>query len=596
MKKVEQAKGKLDPATFAVLAGRMDTIVNATVEIEMTVARSLLVAECRDATSFVADKDGHLVSIAEGLPSHCAAGEFCVKTIAKAFEGDIHPGDLFIFNNPYMGNTHVGDCNIAAPVFFEGEHLFWMVNRSHLPDTGAYQPSTLSLYYKNKYEEGIHISPLRIHRDYKEIKDVMSIFLTNFRYPKTWYGDHIGQVAAVRSGEKRFQELCKKYGKDVIKQFLVEYNDYADNFMTEVIRKLPKGTWKGEDRHDIIEGLAPEGIRIVAELTIDPDDAKITVDLSESDDIVQDCGVNTTLAGATAGAMAAVLHCLHPRIPKTHGALKHVEVICREGSVAGGPIFPCGTSMGTTSIPDRIGPAIYRAFAKAVPERASSAPTLMNICGVAGKDWRKDYEPYGDIYYLGMGGGPAVDGFDGWPSYMDLSTSGVVGLSSVEVIEMQLPHFFPTVYMKPDTAGAGKYRGGTGAGYLCYGINTPILHIPMGDGQNFPPFGVFGGKEGALAEQHIIDMNTGKVVRDIPSSGHFMLELGQMWKLESNGGGGYGDPLERDPERVRWDAREGMISLAAARNVYGVVLDTKPEEYAVDYDSTTALRKELKAN
>jgi N-methylhydantoinase B len=586
---------KLDPATFAVLVGRVDSIVNATVEIEMTIARSLLVAECRDATSFVSDKHCRLVSIAEGLPSHCAAGEFCIKSIADAFEGDVHEGDLFIFNAPYMGNTHVGDINIAAPVFFEGEHLFWMVNRSHLPDIGAYQPTSCSLYFKDKWEEGFHITPLRIHENYKEKKDLLTFFKTNFRYPHLWYGDHLAQVAAVRTGEKKFIELCKNYGKATIVQFLEEYNDYADRMMTEEIRKLPKGTWEADELHDpVAQGVAPDGIKVKVKLTIDPEAAMIHCDLRESADIVPG-GVNTTIAGASASCIAALMQCLNPNIPKINGALKHLNIIVRPGSTAGGPIFPASTSMGTTSIPDRLGSAVYRAFALAVPERSHSAAGYITIPATVGVDFRHNNRPYGDIAYLGVGGGPASKGYDGWASFFDISTSGVIGLSSVEIMERQMPHHYSAVMTLPDSAGPGQWRGGIGAGYEYHGRNTDVFHVCMGDGQVSPPFGIFGGKPAPLAKQYIVDMKTGQKVQDIPSSGNFNLPQGHEWHLYCQGGGGYGDPLERDPELVRWDAREGLVSLRAVKEDYGVVLDTEPETYAVDLKATQQLRRQLKA-
>ncbi len=593
---------KLDPATFAVLIGRIDTIVNSTIQIEQHIARSILVGECRDASGSLADREGNLVSISEGILSHCAAAEFAIKTVVKAFEADARPGDLYLFNHPYQGNTHIGDINIVAPVFFEGEIMFWMVNRSHPTDVGAVEPMSVNHFFKDKWEEGIHFAPLRIHRDYKEIKDVMAIFFNNFRFLDLWYGDHLGQVAAVRSGERMILELCKKYGRDVILQFIEEYNDYADRLMTEEIRKLPKGSWTVEEWHDPIPGLTdPKGIRLVVKMTIDPDEATMTFDLSESDDTIKG-GTNTTYAGAFAGIAAATFHCLDPRIPKIHGAIKHLKVIVRPGSTAGGPIFPTSTSLGTTEIPNRLGPAVYRAMNLAAPEKTHGAGTLMNICCEVGVDRRKGRNrPFGDLFYIGMGGGPSSIGYDGWPSFTDNSTSGVVGISSIEIMELRMPILFHTVFMRPDSAGAGKWRGGIGSGYEYhvyeYGTPEDYYTIPVGDGQVYPPPGFEGGKPGKLAAQWIVDMKTGKKVRDIHAASRKEIVLeGQAYHLESNGGGGYGDPLERDPELVRWDAREGIISDRAARDDYGVVLNTKLQTYEVDYKATEELRRKLKKN
>ncbi len=590
-----QNRNQIDPGTFAVLCSKFEAVAKEMAETMLMTARNLLLAAVRDFSCSIQTGDCRIIAQEDVLPIQTVSGELALRPIAELFAGDIHPGDCFLNNSAYHGNSHVGDFSIAVPVFYRHELLFWSVNRAHQMDIGAYIPSSGSPYFKDVFEEGLQIPPIRIQRNYKDSEEILRMLKANFRYPEMFYGDFLAQAGSLRVGEKRLIEVCDKYGIELVKHFVEEYIAYGDRRAAEEIRKLPKGTWEANAVTDAFP-FAPNGIHTRVKMTIDPDAALITFDASESDDQVAG-GVNASEATATAGVVIAALQVLDPTIPRNHGCLEHFKAVLRKGSVQN-PRWPASTSLSSTIIPDRMLNAVAVAFSRAVPEISHSQAGYRGGSGglfMTGTDFRKNNQAYTTVPFFATSGGPASNGYDGWPNYFSAVCAGAMRLESVELHEERFPHLVQMVEYDTDSGGVGKWRGGLATRQILKPVNTRLTIYAGQDGNSQPSFGVLGGGKGRLGEPYIVDPTTGQVIRVLPNCMFgLVVEEGQALGAVACGAGGWGDPLERDPDMVRDDVRNGLVSLRSAREDYGVALDTGPELYRVDQEATRRLRQELR--
>ncbi len=593
---MKQKVRKIEPFLMAVLSRRFETITKEMTGTMLRTGRSITLNTGRDFSCGITTADNRLIVSAEGLPVHVVGIERVSKAMTEFFD-DIAEGDCFLHNSPYYGNTHHADFTIIDPVFYNGKHLFTAIARAHQADIGNALPTTYMPFAKDLYEEGCISFPcIRIQRNYKDIKDIIRMCRENIRVPQQWYGDYLAQVGSVRVGERALKELCNRYGADVIKDFIEEWMDYGESRMVDEIKKLPKGTWEGDVKHDPIPGVAPDGIPIHAKITIDPSEAYIIVDLTDNIDCIPG-GFNESEACSANNAAIGVLNCLAPDIPHNSGSLSHIKVKLRKNCVVGypDPEKKTSVSMATTNVGDRIVSLVQSIFSR-VGEKMGMAE---GGCGMpppagvwSGTDPRRGNAPYIGQTIHTASGGPALYGHDGWYTYGIPVTGGVLYNGSVEVEELEFPMMAYVASLLTDSGGAGQWDGGPG-GYIEQGPTiAPIVCIYPSDGHFSPPKGIRGGQSGSPCTVWKLDKDRNRV--DIPQFGTEILMPGEKIVTQSTGGGGYGDPLKRDPERVRHKAREGWISVEKAREVYGVVLDTKPELYAVDYEATKNLREELR--
>jgi N-methylhydantoinase B len=584
-----------DPVLLAVLGQRVEAITREVMAVMLRAGRSVMLNTIRDFSTSIMTGDCRLLAVAEGLPVHILNSHLAVKPLLEFFQGDIHPGDIFLNNCPYTGNSHFGDLTIATPVFYDDELLFWVVNRAHQPDLGAHIPTTYLPYASDIYQEGLHLPCVRVQHNYNEVKDIIRICMIKVRQSQMWYGDYLAQVGSVRIGERRLIELCDKYGKETVKQFIEKWFEYTSRRVSAEIHQLPRGTWAGECMLDPLD-FAPNGINIKARVTVNPDEPAIIIDLTESPDQVPG-GINSTEATAYAGAITPVLVCLDPTIPHNDACFQHFRVILREGCIAGIPRYPAGTSLATTYVFSGIVDAVMDALLKMDPTKAAAYAPRSDaaISVVSGVDYRRNNAPYVHQVFIGLNGGPASMGYDGWGgAFGAWAGAGCAYTESAELHELRYPHLWKRVELITDSAAPGKWRPGLSTRTILAHRKGTLTVASLGDAYVFPPSGVLGGKASKPAQSYVIDSATGKRVRELPMCGIETLKSGEWWECISCTGGGFGDPLERDPELVRRDARDELISIQSARDDYGVVLNTEPELYEVNYQATEKLRKELK--
>lgn len=588
----------VEPYLMSVLSSRLYCIGIEMTNTMIRAARSLLMSICRDLSTAICDRNGEVISLPPCIPVHVANMGLTVKPAFAHPEG-IHQGDLFLNNSPYWGNTHHADYTYIAPVFHDGELMFFTAAKGHQADCGNSIPSTYHPTARDLYEEGAIDWPcVKVQKDYKDVPDIIRIAKMRIRVPDQWYGDYLAGVGAARIGERRLMELCQEYGNDLIKAFCDAYQEYGEKRMVEEIRKLPAGTWEYEIKHDPIPGLLPQGVRIHIKCTIDPEEGYITIDLRDNDDSLE-CGLNLCEATVLASARTGVLNRLPPDIPHNEGAMKRIRVLMREGCVIGKAKHPYSSSVATTNVADRLISGVQCLLNQVTEERGMAeggAVQCPAVSVISGKDWRRNDEPYVNQLFCGMTGGPGVKGHDGWVTYQYPCTGGALYWTSTEIMEQRYPVKVIEEEIIPDSAGAGQWD----AAPACKFVITPRKHPMMAayscDGIENPPKGARRGLDGYRAAAWKYNLNEGEASRvDLPPFANPEISFGEALVSESSSGGGYGDPLDRDPELVRHRAREGWITVQRARDVYGVVLDTEPELYAVDYEATRRLREQLRA-
>lgn len=583
----------VDPQTFAVIQAKTNAIALYMKDVMLMASRSAILTAAQDFSVGILDKDGNPLVTPDLIPIQMMCAHYAIYAIIDAYKGDIHPGDLFANNSPYHGNTHIQEITQACPVFYKNKLLFWTYMRPHNQDIGCPKETTGDAWAKDVYNEGLHIPPYRIASDGKLDLHFLDVLCENIRYRSLFRGDYLAGIGSIRSGEKQLIELCDRYGVDVIEDWIAAWQDYGDQRMTKEIRKLPKGTWYGETKTDPYPGRIDNGITIKLRITIDPDEATITIDGRDSDDQTP-FATHTTRASFKSACMEGLFLCLDSSLPRNWGSWKHVKFLQREGSVCD-PKFPAATMIATTLPANRIANLVTKIMSEINPEGGCAE---MGIEGIwfnhAGKDWRRDNTPFGCMLFVATAGGGATMGYDGWPNMMEPAVMGTMRLESTEVHEQNFPELIKWIRMPPDSGGYGKWIGGPGAVMLMQPRHTTITMAAATDGCIRPSMGVLGGGAGLVNMSYLANPETGELIHYLDSVNEWLMPEDKAWVGTAPGGGGFGDPLERDPEAVRKSTRERFTSLQAARDIYGVVLNTKPEEYAVDYEATEKLRGEMR--
>jgi len=579
----------LDPVLLAVISNRLDSIVREMTNTLLRSARSAVIAMSRDFSCCVVTGSHELLATAEAAPVHVFGTHLQAEAMAE-LHPDFKQGDAFLHNDPYLGNTHPADHTILVPVFFEGEHLFTAMAKAHQADIGNSIPTTYHAAARDIYEEGALIFPcVKIQADYRDNDDIIRMCRRRIRVPDQWYGDYLAAIGAARIGERRLQALAEHYGTDVIRQFVAEWFDYSERRMVAEIKKLPKQRLENTTQHDPIPGVVPDGIPLKVVVDLDPDSAMIDIDLRDNIDCLP-CGLNESMACATNNVMTGVFNCLEYDIPHNAGTFRRIRVHLRENCVVGIPRFPHSCSVATTNVGDRLVNVTQSAFAELAEGRGlAEGNTALGIGAgvVSGIDARKNDKPYVNQMFLMGGGGPASPVSDGWINLLIPVGAGLLYRDSVELDEQKYPVHIASVRLLPDSGGAGRFRGAPGTEVVYGPRDKPMQVVAAPDGWQTPPRGVRGGHDGTCSADHIL--GTDGTETKVEGFVNVELQPGEFIRGRDCGGGGYGDPLERDPERVRKDVAERWISRDAAKRVYGVVVGDD-ELSTVDLPATAALR------
>lgn len=588
--------GALSPMLLAVLSNRFDGVVREMTNTMLRTGRSAVINSARDFSCGITTADNELFATAEGLPAHTYGLNLQSAAMCE-YHQDIAEGDAYLHNDPYSGNSHPADHTIIVPVFWEGEHLFNVCAKAHQADIGNSIPTTYHAAARDVYEEGALIFPaVRVQRDYKTNNDIIRMCQRRIRVPDYWHGDFLSMLGSARTGEKRVHDILRKYGKDTIRQFVREWFDYSEQRMRQAIAALPAATIEREGMHDPMPPMLPDGIPVRVRLTVEPDNGIIEIDLRANIDNM-DNGLNLSEACSISNAVAGVYNCLPSDIPRNGGSYRCIRMLLREGAAIGIPKFPHSCSVATTNVSERLLNTVQAALAELGEGHGLAEGGLGMGAGfsvISGRDARHDDHAYVNQLIIGNNGGPGSPDCDGWITYGLPVVAGLMYRDSVEINELSYPIHFREIALTTDDVGAGRHRGAPGA-RITYGpSNHPMTVVFAADAQVNPARGVRGGHDGNRGEMFVIDEN-GRQTR-APSVGEIELRRGSWLSGRESSGAGYGDPLEREPERVLDDVLERYITRSHADAVYGVVFSGSADDESLQIDAaaTRARRDEIR--
>lgn len=583
---------EFDPVKLSVLANAFDGIVREMTSGLLRSARSSVINTARDFSCAVLTADNQLLAAAEGVPVHVFGAGPLGEDMVELHE-DIREGDAFLHNDPYMGNSHAADHVILVPIFVHGRHLFTAVTKAHQADCGNSLPTTFFATARDVYEEGALIFPcVRVQRDYEDIDDIIRMCRSRIRVPDQWYGDYLASVGASRIAERRIHELAEKFGVDDLVDFVDAWFDYSERLTATAIETLPEYVLHGSSVHDPFPGTPADGVHLQATLEVKPKQGKIVIDLRDNPDNLPN-GLNLTKATATGAALAGILSGIPENLPSNAGTFRRVEVLLRDGCAVGVPKHPYSCSSGTTNLADRVVNIVQAAFSQiddgygTAEGAAGQAPAKSVISGID----ERNGNAYVNQILVGGVGGPATPYVDGWPTYQRPVCGALLYHDSVEVDEQRYPILVHERTLVADTGGAGRQRGG---------LATRVTMEPRGEsvtltygieGKINPPKGVRGGHYGSEPSTWVEDLKTGER-REIPVVGRYDLQSGEKVVSITPGGGGYGDPLERDVLAVLDDYRESRVSEEAAAAQYGVIITNG----ALDETATARMRESRQAS
>ncbi|TMI99625.1 MAG: hydantoinase B/oxoprolinase family protein [Alphaproteobacteria bacterium] len=552
----------LDPVTLAVLNGRLVQIAD---EMDATLYRSAfnpIIAEAHDACHglYHAQTGATLVQGTSGLPIFVGAMAFAVKAVIDkvARDGDLAAGDTYLFNDPYDGGTHLNDVRLVRPLMRGGNVFAWLASVGHWLDVGGNVPGNFNAKATESFQEGFRIPPVKLIRHGVMQQDIIDILAANSRVPQSNWGDLNGQLNALDLGERRLGALLDEYGDETIHAALAALSARAEALMRANIAALPDGTYRCDDFLDN-DGVTDRPLKIALDLTIAGD--RMTLDFSRS---APPCDGPLNIARSTTVACCYVaLKHLFTDVPANAGCLAPIDFVIPDTTLLGvSAPRPVG---GYTETILRVIDTIFGAFAKAAPERANGSPfATINALSLAG--WREHGKRWVMFCFFGggLGGNPEGDGLNHGNNPISTAT-----IPPLEILESLYPVMFTQWALRPDSGGPGKHRGGLGAIYeieaLADGATDVFL---LGERGKYPPPGANGGGPAAL-NRFVFETDDGEAIPPLVSKvTDVKIRRGQKVRLETPGGGGFGDPATRDPERIARDVRLGYVTAEAAARDY----------------------------
>jgi N-methylhydantoinase B len=554
----EPLQNRVDPITVSVIQHRLLAIVEEMGEAMLRTSYSQILNSSRDFSTAICDLDGRLIAQAEHVPIHVGALPFAARAMTEFFEGDIHPGDVFLLNDPYHGGNHLPDLTAFVPVFEGDRSRLWSINRAHQSDIGGATHGAYNASATDIWQEGIRITPLKLYDRGELRRDVMQMIATNVRHPRDFRGDLAAMIGSAHLGEQRFLALAGEFGWEVTQAAIEAVLDGAERQTRAVIAEWRDGVYFGEALLDD-DGRGNDDIHIRATVTKSGSD--LTIDLSDSHAQVTSF-INSSYANMYSSVVVALSYLIDPHTPKNDGTFRPVEVIAKPGTVVwanpGAPV-----TLATNHCGQEIIEAIIKALAPACPERAMAGWGRRFRIAIQGKDPRASVpggKPFIWHFFQARPGGGASAAGDGWPGGGEWQAAGGIKFGSIEVTEVRFPLFFKTHEFRPDSGGAGRYRGGPG-GIVEMVIETaePAIGNTAGDGVRHGACGILGGEDGLPHRYMLYSGNQPPCAVKTKETG-LVIGPGDRFVLESGGGGGWGDPARRDPAATQNDVANGFVS------------------------------------
>ena len=548
-------------------------------------AYSSVIYEGHDFSCALIAADGRLAAQSlDDHPLHIFPVPYSGREVVRAFAGDIHEGDIFLHNDPYTGGTHLNDVLMLYPVFHAGRLVMFATVRCHWGDVGGMTPGSLSGRVNEIIQEGLRITPTRICDKGRMNDAFLELLFNNMRTPEERRGDFSTMLGTGRKAAEHIERLFERFGEGLLDDVETLFAK-SEALMRARIRSCPDGVFHAEGYIES-DGHSPDPLAVRLKLTIEGDD--LTADFTgTSPQTNGPTNVGPAMAMNAVGTI--VKSFLDPKTPINHGSFAPLRVIAPEGSfINARDPAPCGGMVECKALMDSV---VVAALGQAVPEMvAGDNKGGGNHVYLAGP--RPDRNGIYLFYEWPAGGTGASAGVDGNNTVRYFTEGDFNSINNAEVIEGLFPLRIERCELRPGSCGDGTFRGGFGMRREVRILEDQAVLSVLSEKNSIPPYGVDQGKNGA-ANRFTVERD-GQVIEPSPIPGKvsgFALREGDIVRLESSGGGGWGDPLARDPERVRMDVLRGYISAEQAKSRYGVAL--KPDG-SIDPE-TERLRQELEA-
>jgi len=569
----------LDPITLTVIQSGLQQVCN---EMDLAFVRSAfspVISEALDRSDGIYERDtGELIAQGElGLPVFVGTMQFGTQCVIERAK-NLKDGDLYIVNDPYLGGTHLMDVRFVKPFFYQGELFAWLANTGHWPDTGGAVPGGFSANATEVEQEGLRLPPVKLYKAGVLDEEILSIVLSNIRIADQRIGDIKAQAAALSVGEKRFNELIDRYGKDTVLKGIGELKQRAAQQMRARIKNIPDGTYLGEAFVDS-DGVVDEPLRI--SMKISKKDTELHFDMSGSSPPCQG-PMNSVIATTRSSIYLAIKH-IFPEVPINAGTFDPLHIKDPEGTFLYAR-YPRPVSGCAAEVSQRIAEAVFSALVQAIPDQLFAAPA-----GTSGNFCLGGFDPKRERSYVmyvisggGYGGNPKGDGLSN-----GCSTIGISKTTPIEVMEQYYPVLFEEYSLHEGSGGAGKQRGGFGVNYKVRLRRGNAKASMVMDHGRSGPLGALGGENGGVNRVRIESHGDTYIPPHLSKDQNIMIREGDTIRVSTPGGGGFGTAFERDPERVARDVNLGYYTAEEVRKRFGVVIDAAGQ---LDKDATKNYR------
>ncbi len=563
----------VDPATFEVVK---NSLYSAAEEMRVVLAKtaySPILKVAGDYSCGIFDIHGEMVAQGPDLPIHLGSMPMSVQAVIRAWES-FTPGDVFIHNDPYDGGSHLPDINVVTPAFVDGKLLGFACVRAHWPDIGSATPGSYGAV-SEIFGEGLRLPPVRLYAAGEKVREVEDIIFANVRTPRERQGDLRAQVAANRRGVARLEVLAGHHGPERLMRIMQGVMDYSEALMRTALAALPDGEGSFEDICDGDGIIAPgdsEDQPFTIRMHVVKRGDRLTVDFAGTDGQVPG-PMNAPLAVTASGIFTAVKTMADPNalIPPNSGCWRPVTVTAEPGTVVNAQM-PAPVVYANHEISHRVCDMLFGAMAGFAPDNvmacSQGTSAILTLGGVDHRSGER-YVSYETIKG-GFGARPSKDGINA----VSAGISNTMN-TPIEILEMSFPLRVECYELRPDSGGAGKYRGGLGARRVWRILGDTAHAAVCCERALSPPFGLFGGLPGAPSRVSVVAPDGTR--REQNSKGAFMVPAGSEICFEVPGSGGYGPPSERDVEKIRADIRAGYVTAEAARRDYGFEDETPGE-------------------
>jgi N-methylhydantoinase B len=560
----------IDPFTVEIVKDSLVAIGDEMFVALQRTSKSTIIYEVLDFASGLIDARGQLITQGNGVTGFLGTLTFAVREVLDKFglEG-LAPGDVLITNDPYSGGgTHLSDVSLIVPIFYEDELIAFSASKAHWTEVGGKDPGSWTTDATEVFQEGLQFPCVKLYEESRPVQSLIDLIEANVRLPDMTLGDMYAQAASLRLGERRFQELCDKYGADVVLGSIEALLDYGERMTRLELEKLPKGTYEAEDWIDDDGiGNGPFPVRVKVTIT----DEEFVCDFTGTHPQVPG-PVNCTLTGLHSGVRTVLKAITSPTIPVNEGCFRPLKVVCPPGTIFTAE-RPAAVSTYWETM-EYVTDLVWKALAPVVPERLT-AGHFLSVCGVVVAGMHPDTN---ELFLLvepqagGWGAGAAKDGESGLVCVGD----GETYVIPIEVAETRYGIIVDQYSFDVTDAGAGRHRGGRGL-IRDYRAAVDEITLTATFGRHkYVPWGVGGGQPGSPNAVRLLHADGREVV--VGKCARYPLKQGEVARLITGTGGGWGKPLERPVDDVVEDVRDGYVSVQQAERDYGVVLDPESLE------------------